>query len=60
MHPIIKCILEYRNLYKLMSGYTDKLKSYILEDGKYIQYISKLLLEREDFLVYFLIYKIFL
>ena len=34
MHPIIKCILEYRNLYKLMSGYTDKLKSYILEDGK--------------------------
>ena len=31
---LLEGILEYRNLYKLMSGYTDKLKSYILEDGK--------------------------
>lgn len=34
MHPIIPCLLEYRNLTKLVNTYTDKLKSYILDDGK--------------------------
>lgn len=33
-HPIIPCLLEYRNLTKLVNTYTDKLKSYILDDGK--------------------------
>lgn len=32
--PIIKCILEYRNLSKLLSTYLDSLNSYVLEDGK--------------------------
>ena len=34
LHPIIKCILEYRNLSKLKNTYLDTLTSYIKEDGK--------------------------
>ncbi len=33
-HPIIKKVLEYRNLSKLLSTYLDGLQEYVLEDGK--------------------------
>ena len=34
IHPIIELILEYRNLVKILSSYTDSLIKYISDDGK--------------------------
>lgn len=34
VHPVIECILEYRNYTKLYSTYLEGLKKYIMPDGK--------------------------
>ena len=33
-HPIVPKVLEYRNLYKLLTTYLDGLKDFVLSDGK--------------------------
>ncbi len=33
-HPVVPCLLEYRQLYKLISTYIDALPRYIAEDGR--------------------------